>query len=141
MRLREATFSVVVATMSALNPAASARQPEQIGYACGDVVVVGRFRNNFDYEHVDIENDILGHGWMTARVNVMRHLAGPRPRSRVVVKYFAHTYIRGDRDFLIVLSRQPGSEHFTLESAHLLDRKDDSELASRCMEGRSENSG
>jgi len=125
--------------MWTLGSAASARQPEQIGYTCGDVVVVGRLQNNFDYEHVDIENDILGHGWMTADVNVKRHLAGARPRPPIAVKYFAHTYIRGDRDFLIVLSREPESEHFALRSAHLLDRKDDSELASRCTEEPAEN--
>jgi len=120
--------------MWTLGSAVSARQPEKIGYACGDVVVVGRFQNNFDYEHVDLEDDILGHGWMTAKVNVITHLAGARPRPPIVVKYFGHTYFKGDRDFLIVLSREPESERFALRSAHLLDRKDDSELASRCVE-------
>ena len=76
----------------------------QIGEAANsaqnDLVVRGRL-NNQSYEHVDVPDDILGHGWITARLHVRRVLKGRLLHSRTVltVKYFAHTYMREDREF------------------------------------------
>ena len=124
----------VLGMASAHGVAASARPPEQVDYVCGDVVVIGRFENNGDYEHVQIGNDILGHGWMTASVNVTTLLAGIRPRHPIVVRYYGHTYFTEHRDFLLVLYREPGAEHFSLRLERLLERRDDAELASRCLD-------
>src|SRR6186997_401489 len=90
----------------AATSAESARRVGEAGrvtYRCGDLVVIGRFKN-LDYEHVEIEDDILGHGWITARVRVRRVLSGRAEGRLVPVRYFAHTYFRGDRDFVLVIN-------------------------------------
>jgi hypothetical protein len=66
-------------------------------------VVIGRFHNNNDYQHVDLSDDILGHGWMTARIAVRRSLFGHQPPRSIDVRYFGHTYYREDRDFVLVI--------------------------------------
>jgi hypothetical protein len=111
---------------------ASGRSAEQIQYSCDDVVVVARITNNFDYEHVEIEDDILGHGWMTGTLNVIEHLRGPSPRLPVKIRYFAHTWRRFDGQFLLVLHRDPDAQEYRIQLAHALRRNDDTELADRC---------
>jgi integration host factor subunit beta len=75
----------------------------QISYAANsgqqeDVVVRGRLSDQ-SYQHVDDPDDILGHGWITARLHVSRVVRGRsvRPNAVLTVKYFAHTYMREDR--------------------------------------------
>jgi hypothetical protein len=102
----------------------------EISYGCGDIVVLGRLKNNRDYEHVEIEDDLLGHGWMTARVNIGELLKGREWRGTVPVRYFGHTYLREDRDFVVVLS--PGERNgYVVRTASLLE--DRSTLASHCL--------
>lgn len=56
-----------------------------------DLEVVGRLKN-LDYESIDDPDDLLGHGWITARLRISRVLRG-RAKSRLItVRYLAHTY-------------------------------------------------
>ena len=101
-----------------------------VTYQCSDLVVIGRFQN-LEYEHVDLEDDILGHGWVTARVTVRRVLAG-RPEARVVpVRYFAHSYFRRDRDFMLVIQRA-GTAGNLIRSAHMMTGGRRPRLARTC---------
>lgn len=73
-------------------------------FGCSDTVVVGRVENG-EFEHVEIENDLLGHGWISATLKVRRVVRGERVPPVLPVRYFAHTYMREDRDFMFVLGR------------------------------------
>ena len=90
--MRAAPMGLVVA-LSQIGYVANARQQE-------DVIVRGRL-NDQSYAHVDVPDDILGHGWITARLHVSRVLKGRsvRPNGVLTVRYFAHTYLREDRSF------------------------------------------
>jgi hypothetical protein len=110
---------------TALN--ASPRRNEEIKYGCNDLVVVGRLGEQ-DYQHVDIEDDILGHGWVTADVKINDILFGTAKSGRLPVRYFAHTYMREDRDFVLVL-RPAEHGRYLVRSARLL--KAGTELADR----------
>ncbi len=69
-------------------------------------MVVGRVQNG-GWHHVDDPDDILGHGWVDARLSVRQVVRGSINGRTVPVRYLAHTYMRDDRDFMLVLSRQP----------------------------------
>lgn len=75
-----------------------------LSFGCQDTVLVGRLKNNRDYQHVEIEDDILGHGWMTGTVRVHRIVTGAKLADSVPVRYFGHTYLREDRSFMFVLT-------------------------------------
>jgi hypothetical protein len=62
-----------------------------------DLIVIGTIEN-LAYEHVDVPDDMLGHGWITARLHVVRVVEGKSPSSTLTVRYFAHTYMYGDRE-------------------------------------------
>jgi hypothetical protein len=102
----------------------------QVG--CDDVVVIGRLKNG-EFEHVEIDGDILGHGWISARLRVQRVVRGPRVKGVVPVRYFAHTYMREDRDFMFVAT--PTDEKgYEIASAQLVSARPI--LASHCSERR-----
>jgi integration host factor subunit beta len=108
-------FGLVAATAASALPTPGS---EGASYKCKELVVIGRLKN-LGYEHVEMENDLIGHGWMTARVKVRQVLTG-RVRERLVpVRYFGHTYYREDEDFLLVLAPIKGGYQIT--SARLLD--------------------
>jgi len=58
------------------------------------VNVSGRLENLFDYESTNDPDDLLGHGWMTAKFHVARVLSGPRLPPVIIVQYFGHTFIK-----------------------------------------------
>ena len=58
-----------------------------------DIEVSGRLENLFDYVSTDDPDDLLGHGWMTAKFHVARVLRGPRLPRVITVRYFGHTFI------------------------------------------------
>jgi integration host factor subunit beta len=66
-----------------------------------DVYVVGTIEN-ISYQHEEIPDDMLGHGWFTARLHISRTVSGKAPSSVITVRYFAHTYM-GWKDFLFHL--------------------------------------
>lgn len=110
-------------------PAVEARQrPAEVEYGCNDLVVVGRLGRQ-DYQHVEIENDLLGHGWVTAYVKINDVLFGHARARKLSIRYFAHTYMREDRDFVFVLRPTENGRHL-IGSARLLEA--DTELAERC---------
>ena len=70
--------------------------------ACADVVVIGKVQNR-TFTLVRPSEDLLGHGWVTATLHIKRVVKGPKLPPVLPVRYFAHTYMRGDRDFMLVL--------------------------------------
>ena len=66
-----------------------------------DVYVVGTIEN-MRFEPEDAPDDMLGHGWFTARLHISRTVSGRVPSSVITVRYFAHTYM-GWKDFLFHL--------------------------------------
>lgn len=129
-----ATGPLLLGMAAGLGSSAAARQPERVDYACGDVVVVGRAQT-IDFEQIGNENDIPGVALITARVAVISHLAGANPRRPLVIRYVAHNDLNTKRDFLFVLRREAGDAYYSAEGIRGLDREDDAELASRCLEG------
>ena len=90
-----------------------------LAYGCSDLVVVGRLANKGS-EQVISDGDILGHGWMTADLRVVRMVVGERPAASIPVTYFAHTYMREDRDFMFVLSPQSDANGYVIAEADLM---------------------
>lgn len=97
-------------------------------YGCDDIVLIGRLKNE-DYEAAYIEDDLLGHGWATGRIKVRKVVKGKDIPSFVPIRYFAHTYVREDREFMFVLSRSD-SNLFRVETAQLLSARP--RLAAKC---------
>ena len=109
--------------MAALTPVFASAQPATIedrtlSYGCSDTVVVGRIKNG-DYAPVHDDEDILGHGWIGASIKVRRLVRGAKLPSSLTIKYYAHTYMREDRDFMFVLSEN-GKGGFELKHAQLM---------------------
>ena len=75
-----------------------------LSYGCNDMVVVGRVKNGA-YQPAQSENDILGHGWISATLHVRKVVRGAGLPAVLPVSYFAHTFMRQDRDFMLVLKR------------------------------------
>lgn len=72
--------------------AAAAAQPSKQSPAPPDLEVVGRLLENVSYEAIDDPDDLLGHGWITARFRITQTVRG-RPASRLItIRYLAHTY-------------------------------------------------
>ena len=98
-----------------------------LAFGCDDIAVVGRLENG-EYQQVEIESDILGHGWFAAVVDVRRVVRGNGIPPRLSIKYFAHTYMREDRDFLFVLSQT--DDGYRVETAQLMSARP--RLAAKC---------
>lgn len=104
------------------------RDERTLTYGCDDVAVVGRLQNG-DFEHVEIEGDILGHGWFFAHLKVREVVKGGVFSDQIPIRYFEHTYLREDRDFMFVL-REAEDGEFRLQSARLMSIRPF--LAARC---------
>lgn len=74
---------------------------------CDDIVLIGRLKNG-DYNPINDEADIIGHGWISATLQVRRVVGGAKVPSVVPVRYLAHTYLRDDREFMFVAARATG---------------------------------
>lgn len=94
-----------------------ARPTEALSYRCDDVVVIGRLQN-LSYTHEEIEDEKIGHGWMMAHLTVRKVVRRTPGKSVLRVRYFGHTYMRQDRDFMFVL--RPAEEGFTIANARLM---------------------
>ena len=53
--------------------------------------------------HFAIADDLLGHGWASATLKIRKRVHGASGASVIPVRYFEHSYLREDRDFLFVL--------------------------------------
>jgi hypothetical protein len=95
-------IALVAGSCATTSPVAN--QDRSLSFGCDDLVVVGRVKNG-DYHHVEIEDDILGHGWISGTLRVRRTIRGTAVPRAVPVRYFAHTYMREDRDFMFVANR------------------------------------
>jgi hypothetical protein len=111
----------VLAVALALTSVASAVGPEAsledrtLPFGCSDTIVIGKVRNG-TYQPVASKNEILGHGWISAMLDVRKVVRGAPVASALPVKYFAHTYIRHDREFIFVLRHtSTGYEITTLQ--------------------------
>ena len=121
-------YALINAALCATVADAKSRERDDIEYGCSDLVVVGRLVKQ-DYHHVEDKDDILGHGWVTADVKVDNVVFG-HPRARKLpVRYFAHTYMREDRDFVFVLRPAENGRH-PVRTADLIEN--DRELEKHC---------
>ena len=75
-----------------------------LAFGCNDVIVVGRIENGA-LQPATSQHDLLGHGWISATLKVRKVIRGSGVPSVLPAKYFAHTYMRQDRDFMLVLAR------------------------------------
>lgn len=84
-----------------------------------DVEAIGTLEN-LKYELIDDPDDLLGHGWITARFHIRKVLHG-RPHARVItILYLAHTYrkegldvhlrLRAKADGTYIVCAEPGGE-------------------------------
>lgn len=96
--------------LSAIASAVVATPAQTSYHADKDLIVVGRVEN-LSYEHVDFPEDVLGHGWITAKLHVKRVVRGRAPGRVLQVRYFAHTYRREDRDFRFHLRKTDDSTY------------------------------
>lgn len=108
-----------LAACSTIN--ASSESDRTLTFACGETVVVGTLSNKAAYETVPIEGDLIGHGWMEANLRVRRNVHGDQLSGDVPVRYFAHTYMRKDKMFMFVLSRNDVG--YKIETAQLMSGK------------------
>lgn len=120
--------AMINAALCATVADAKSRERDDIAYGCSDLVVIGRLVKQ-DYQHVEIEDDILGHGWVTADVKIDEVVFGHTRARKLPVRYFAHTYMREDRDFIFVLRPAENGRHL-VRTADLIEN--DPELANRC---------
>lgn len=56
-----------------------------------DLEVEGRLQN-LDYAAIDDPEDLLGHGWITARLRISRVVKGRSASRLITIRYLAHTY-------------------------------------------------
>jgi len=97
-------------------------------FGCNDIVVVGSLKNGA-FEPVEIDQDLLGHGWVSATLNIRKLVRGTGVPRVLHVAYFAHTYMREGRDFMLVLARA-GANEYRIKSGQLMSLRP--LLASRC---------
>lgn len=81
-----------------------------LSFSCDDVVAIGRLKNG-SFQLVRSEDDLLGHGWVSATLRVRKVIKGAQLPPVLSVTYFAHTYMRDGRDFMFVLKRTLGGTY------------------------------
>ena len=99
----------------AANKAAAAQRTINLSYHCNDLVVAGVVHST-DYRHQESEGDLFGHGWIRASIAVRDVISGEARGAKLSARYFAHTYLREDTDFLLVL-HPDGAEGLVIEQA------------------------
>ena len=119
---------IVLARFGGSRVLAQSVDDRTLAFGCDNLVVVGRVKNG-GWHRSGGADDVLGHGWADARISVQRIVTGGRIGRTVPVRYFAHTYMRGDRDFMFVLSRQPDGS-LVIDSGQLMSAHP--KLAAQC---------
>ena len=100
-------------------------EDHELQYACNDLVVVGRIATTSIAEHASTDPQDPLPGWLSEfglQVRIKRVVRGTERRSVVPASSIAHGQIRGDRDFLVVLSPNQGNG-FTLSTAALMSNR------------------
>lgn len=79
--------------MFGVSPALSQTIDERtLAFGCDDMVAIGRMKNG-GWHRVDEPDDVVGHGWVDAKLTVRRVVRGSFNGRTVPVRYFAHTYM------------------------------------------------
>ena len=104
MRLRIIPASAMLLSAACATVPQASLEDRTLSYGCADIVVIGSVKNG-SFEPVQSDNDILGHGWISATLHVQKVVRGAGLPAFLPVRYFAHTYLRQDRDFMLVLKR------------------------------------
>lgn len=91
-----------------------------LSYGCSEIVAIGRLENGA-YEASHSADDLIGHGWTNATLHVRRVVSGGAVPTILPVRYWAHTYMRDDRDFMFVLT--PVDQGFEIATAHLMSAR------------------
>jgi hypothetical protein len=127
MRLPMLSLAAMLWTGACATAPEASLADRTLPFGCDDVVVIGNVTNG-SYRPVESADDLLGHGWITATVNVRRVIRGPQVAPVLPVRYFAHAAMRENRDFMLVLRRTgTGFEITTGQSMSLRPR-----IAGRC---------
>jgi len=104
MRLPVITASILLLTSACATMQHASLEDRTLPYGCSDIVAVGSVTNRA-YEPVANNDDLIGHGWISATLHVRKTIRGASLPAALPVRYFAHTYMRQGRDFLLVLKR------------------------------------
>ncbi len=102
MRVAIITVSAMLLSAACATVPKASLEDRTLSYGCNDLVVVGSIMNGA-YEPAPSDNDILRHRWISAAVHVRKVVRGAGLPAVLPVRYFAHTYMRQDRDFMLVL--------------------------------------
>lgn len=87
-------------------------------YQCADVVVIGKVQS-IAYDPIPDGDDILGHGRITAKIKLRKIVKGPSLPRSINAHYVAHSYMRDDRDFMLILQRE-GDGSFRIRASQLM---------------------
>ncbi|HEV2594041.1 MAG TPA: hypothetical protein VGU01_02430 [Sphingomicrobium sp.] len=122
---------IFMAAMLLGSPCAAARAGTDddriLPFGCRDLVVVGRLKN-LTFEPLGSGDDLIGRGSISATLRVRRIVrGGPVPRV-LRIRYLAHTYMREDQDFMLVL--KPTGAGYEISMGQLMSIQP--RLASRC---------
>jgi len=102
MRLPFIALTAILTTTACATVPQASLADRTLAYACNDTIVVGTVENGV-YEPVKPSPDVLGHGWISAMLHVRKVVRGERLPAVLPVRYFAHTYMRQDQEFMLVL--------------------------------------
>ena len=107
----ESSFCLLAICSASLGVSAAAERNEPTStkqtLQCGDIAVFGTLHNNDDYQSAEIPDDVIGHGFMTARVKIRRVIFGKVAGRWITISYFGHTYYRDGITSTFVLRPLP----------------------------------
>jgi hypothetical protein len=115
MRLPVSAVAATLVTAACATVPRASLEDRTLTYGCNDTVVVGAVTNGA-YEPVH-DNDILGHGWISATLHVRNVVRGAAVPANLPVRYFAHTYMRQDQEFMLVLKHSSNGYEITAGQA------------------------
>lgn len=118
-------FAFVFALIGGSAPA----RADRVQFACHDVVVIGKVSSTAYHGQGD-PNDPIGYGQIDASVSINRVLHGSTTRQSVPITYFAHTFMRNDRDFVLVLRLSKAGIYSVVDARRVYGRLPP--MAARC---------
>ena len=87
-------------------------EDRRLSFGCSDIVVIASIQNEAE-EPATTPNDLLGHSWFTATLNIKHVVRGRGIPASLPVRYYAHTSFRHDLDFMLVLKRTASGYEIT----------------------------
>jgi hypothetical protein len=111
-------MSRIISVLAALLVGSCATQPQvrvedrRLIFGCSDIVVIAGVRNERE-EPARTRNDLLGHSWFTATLNVKHVVRGTGVPTVLPVRYHAHASFRQDLDLMLVLKRSGSGYEIT----------------------------